>query len=132
MHSRSYYHCGARDLYGNLKIKEHRNKNHSTVTRIVVDCTVPVCINTIDTLYVKICEKRRPCSAQKSARKLPKQGFFSCLIDSSCEQIPIEGHDEVYARRAKYRHLDWPEMDGRFCFSFFLHVKFDRWVTYGL
>eukprot|EP00434_Breviolum_minutum_P030560 symbB.v1.2.027025.t1/scaffold2740.1/size71859/2 len=29
--------------------------------------------------------------------------FFSCLIDSSCEQIPIEGHDEVYARRAKYR-----------------------------
>lgn len=27
--SRPYYHCGARDLYGNFKIKEHRNKNHS-------------------------------------------------------------------------------------------------------
>lgn len=29
--------------------------------------------------------------------------FFSCLIDSSCEQIPIPGFDDVFARRAKYR-----------------------------
>eukprot|EP00913_Durusdinium_trenchii_P020380 g19145.t1 len=30
-------------------------------------------------------------------------GFYSCLIDASCEQIPIEGFEDVYARRAKYR-----------------------------
>lgn len=29
MHSRLYYHCGARDPYGNFKIKEHRDNNHS-------------------------------------------------------------------------------------------------------
>ncbi|CAK9088745.1 unnamed protein product [Durusdinium trenchii] len=29
--------------------------------------------------------------------------FYSCLIDASCEQIPIEGFEDVYARRAKYR-----------------------------